>query len=254
VAARSGDPERPPSGWPRRAATRRLGGACGALTAVALAVAAGADPSLWGTTGLLSIPTAQVQPYASFALGANWVDKHHREGAWGGGTMAQFLTVGLLPEVELSLCATNVNGRLGLQEWERGGSGGYSIDRQASVQWRAMGDGHEGLSLALGSQDFLGMGDLGPGTSNRLYHSSYLVAGTRWRRLEVHAGVGTGRLRGAFGGVEFPLGPRAALIAERDADFTNAGLRVALGPRLKADLALMGLESLAGGLCYTRRL
>jgi len=232
---------------------RGLGALCGILMAVLLGAGeARAQPSLWGTTGLLSIPTAQVQPDGSFTLGANWVDKYHRQGAWAGGTMAQYLTVGVLPGLELALCATNVNGRLGLQEWERTDGGGYSIDRQVSLQWRVLSDGQGRLSLAVGSQDFLGMGDLGPGTSNRLYRANYLVASSRWRRIRLHAGLGTGRLDGAFAGVDLRLGRRTVLIAERDCQFTNAGLRIAIAPRLKADLALMDLESLAGGLAYTR--
>ena len=55
--------------------TRRFAWAWGALAVVAAAGSAAADPSLWGSTGLLSVPTAQVQPYASFAIGANWVDE-----------------------------------------------------------------------------------------------------------------------------------------------------------------------------------
>jgi len=231
--------------------TRRFAWAWGALAVVAAAGSAAADASLWGSTGLLSVPTAQVQPYASFAIGANWVDSDHREGAWGGGTMAQFLTVGVVPQVELSLCATNVYGRLGMQEWSRPDGGGYSIDRMVSLQWRVVDRGQE-LAVAVGAQDFVGTGDLGPGTSNRLYRADYVVASAGVGRLAVHAGLGSGRLRGGFGGVEWSVSPRVALVADRDAEFTNVGVRVAVARRVTADVALMGMESLGGGLTYTR--
>ena len=252
-------------GGPKGLAIRRLAAAPRAILRVALggtrraawigllltAGAACAQPSLFGPSGLLSIPTAEVQPYSSFSLGANWVDQNHRGGAWGGGTMAQFMTVGVAPNLELSLCATNINGRLGLQEWTTPDGGGYSIDRMASVQWRVAGAGR-GPALAVGSQDFVGTGDLGPGTSNRLYRANYAVASARLGRVGVHAGIGTGRLRGAFGGVECPLGPRLTLLADHDARFTNAGLRIAVAPRIGVDVALMGLYALGGGITYSR--
>jgi hypothetical protein len=100
-------------------------------------------------------------------------------------------------------------------------------------------------AVAIGAQDLeWGTGGTVIGRAN------YLVASwqqdDRWR---LHAGAGTGRLSGIFGGAEYMLtGSRLDLMAEYDGKYVNLGARKYLGSWGSIDVGALGLSGLGGSI------
>ena len=110
-----------------------------ALLAGAIAPAAAfADAGFFGTSGLFLAPTAEARPRGAATLGANFVGSEFRGGAVAGsnGTVAQYVAVGVLDNVECSAALMNLQGRLGVQHLTPSVSGsrdGWNVDRSFSV-------------------------------------------------------------------------------------------------------------------------
>jgi hypothetical protein len=229
------------------------------LTLLAMPALTQAAPSFYGTTGLFATPTAAVAPRGAWSAGANYVTREFRPGASSDShaTVAHHLTLTLLPRLELTALLNNFEGRLGVQRLNAGPTpdhdlAGYTVDRMVGTQYLVMGQRGSRPSVAIGWRDILG-------TVQQL-RAQYGVASLRLlplgedRPLTLSLGVGTRRLHGPFGGVEFSLHPRASAILEALRGQVNGGFRLEPLPHLQLDAALMGFRSLGGGLSYRRKL
>jgi hypothetical protein len=215
-----------------------------ALFGAALAPAC-ADAGFFGTSGILMAPTAEVRNRAVVAVGANFVGARYRGGAIAGssGTMAQYVAVGLLDNVEVSAALINLQGKLGIQRLGAASSlDGWNVDRSFSFHALAYKGRLGTPSLAFGGRDVFGAA-----VHNRAY---YAVATEGIGPVRLSAGYGTDTLGGAFVGLEAPLGPRGQALIEHVAGNTNLGLRWQLFGGFQADLAMMGARSLGGGLSW----
>lgn len=216
-------------------------------------------PSLYGTTGLLVVPAAEVQPHGYLSYSVNFVDWKHREGALprSRGTMANEINLGVLPNLEVVVQLTNVEGKLWLQNTDRFGQGvsGWNLDRAVHMQWRLLREAGSRPALAVGWQD-ISIKGLGPGVTStpQVGGAKYVVASKHFGELGVHAGWGTDRLQGVFVGFDQRLLPWLRAIADYDTTHTNLGLRALIARRLLWDGYLNGSSGLGMGLTYRLKL
>jgi hypothetical protein len=205
--------------------------------------------ALPGTSGLVSVPTANPTADGDMAAGVNVIAPHYH-GYYGGtfdakAAQVQFVTVGFLPFMEVGLRLTRIMG---------GPPQGIG-DRMVSVRVRVLKEGEYLPAVAIGAHDIVG---------TRLYHATYAVASKSLATPAGPAGLTVGygydvlRLRakgrqfdGVFGGVS--LAPRrwVTLLAEYDGERPNAGVR--LGPVHGVALlaALQNGDGFSGGVSYT---
>ena len=211
----------------------------------------GSAQSLSGTTGLISIPTAQVQQDADFSFGVNFLNKRHL--SYFGGqehTNAYFVTIGYLPFLEIGLRYTRALH-----------PGPASVgDRMVSVRLKLMSEKSLAPSLVVGAHDFFS-------TVGAHFNALYLVAsktlpgqfasgttalhlgyGVDWKDARNHQFVGL------FGGVSWSPGRFVDLMLEYDSERVNGGLRLYLLNHVALLVGLENFDSMSGGLSYKFRL
>ncbi|HEX2191289.1 MAG TPA: YjbH domain-containing protein [Longimicrobiaceae bacterium] len=211
-----------------------------------------AAQTLTGPTGLVTVPTAELQPDGAVTAGLNRVDADfHRYDSperRGHDALVQYATLGFLPFVEVGLRLTRV---LDVPRQALG-------DRFVSVRVRLVEEGAGTPAVALGVHDLVG---------TRIFHAEYVAASKKLAagplgEVGVHLGYGgdwlplraEGRqFLGPFGGVSVAPRPWAVLLVEHDAERVNAGLRL-LPWRLSFLAALHDLRALSWGIGYTHPL
>lgn len=239
-------------------------------------------PSLSGSTGLLFVPTADVEPYGSISFGANFLSKEFRKFSTrhpGHGTMAQFITLGMLPNLEMTVRLTNLSGNLWAQKFflqnvDPGtAKSGWNVDRMASIQLLLMRETARRPALAVGAQDVTAnFGELGESV---MYWERYAVMSKHWGRLGVHLGWGANhghpqpRLKGPFGGFDYRFSKNLWLLVDTARKFRfrggsslpvpdgrdiNIGIRALLANRFQVDIFSPGLSKASAGLTYRARL
>ncbi len=180
--------------WGCKRGEGRLSGAARALAALAFATALslpGAlraeepvppnQPSvnLYGMTGLIDVPSAEMQPDAQFTVTSSYF----------GGYLRNTISVQILPGLETAFRYSV------LEEMLSGGATLY--DRSFDVKLRLIQEGPQWPSVVVGLQDFLGTGT----------YSGEYFAGTKnffGGDLKLTGGIGWGRFAGT-NGVSNPL-------------------------------------------------
>ena len=217
-------------------------------------------PATSGSTGLWFVPAAEVVPYGYWVLGAHWVPPRYRPHAnqnlGGNGSMAQYFTLGALPNLEITLRITNLSGRLGAQKYFHPSFGasarGYNIDRMVSAQYLLMRETDTRPGLLVGGQDFLGeFADL---SVSVIYKAYYGMLSKRIGGVRVHAGFGTDLLKGLLVGADKQINDRMRLIIDHQRGNTTAGVRFEALKNVRLDLYAPGLKTFGAGLTYTRRM
>jgi hypothetical protein len=209
--------------------------------------------SLTGTTGLVSIPTAEMPADGALAAGVMLLDERyqvHQNPRWRDrAAMTPFASLGFLPFMEVGLRFTRV---IGIERQALG-------DRMVSVRLRMLKEGKHTPAVVLGVHDLVG---------TRIYHAEYVAAskhvdaGPLLGTVGVHAGYGgdwlsldaSGRqFVGVFGGVSVAPRRWVVLMLEHDAERINAGVRLRVW-RFAVLGAAHGLEGVSGGISYTHPL
>jgi hypothetical protein len=223
-------------------------------------------PSLSGSTGLWFVPAAAVEPYGHFTLGADWVDRKYRQKYpqfSGKGTMAEYLTFGALPRLEITLRLTNQEGKLGIQRYNfpvnGATSSGWNVDKEVSAQYLLWNEKGNRPAVLLGAQDFAGsLGNISVATQYRAY---YGVASKHFGSLGVHAGVGTRTLKGVFFGADQPISSRIRILGDFAHDSTTPkknkvtlGVRAEVVKNVRVNLYSPGLNTFGAGVTWTRRM
>ncbi len=168
-----------------------------------------------GPTGLVRTPNAEVLPQGRIRLSATIPAKVE------GSTIPDFreqwvLGIGLLPGLELGGAYNNRPLR----------------DITLHGKLRLLSEGKRYPAIAVGASN------LRPNEGEPNYYivgSKTLLNG----HLRASAGLATGSIRGAFGGVEARLTPWATGIVEYDSQRVNTALRLNPTPRIQIDLADM---------------
>ena len=223
-----------------------------AVAACILLAGTASAQSLAGTTGLLTIPTAEMPVDGTLSVGVNVIDQRYHGYTLPGYAehrgIVQFATVGFLPFAEVGVRLTRVAGVAGQ------GIG----DRMATVRVRAFAESTHRPALVLGAQDIGG---------TRRFHAFYVVASktrhfARSAALGLHLGyggdpIGSGRhpsvLNGVFGGVSVSPATPLTLMGDYDTHHVNVGARLRLW-RFSVLGAAQNLDGLSGGVSYTQPL
>jgi hypothetical protein len=213
--------------------------------------------SLTGTSGLITIPTAEILKDGEVSFGANFMNKEYF--AYGDNKyhgLANFATIGYLPFLEISFRLTR---KLDYPEPQAIG------DRMVSVRLRPLKESRFFPAFALGIHDFARVtGTVIPTNNfNALYLSASKGFGLRpvIDRIDFHLGYGTDWIEaldhqfvGPFGGVSISPRPFIRFILEHDAEKLNCGLRISILDHIDFLAALIDFKVVSGGTSFRFRL
>ena len=227
---------------------------CQFLAGVVLASPGGCrtSSSLYGPSGLFSIPVANVIPEGTFLMGIDFSSGGEKK-LGNQGVFFTHLNLGFFPKVELSFRVALAKDVFPLNV----PSSGRGSDRMMSVQYKLAEEGGHIPSVVIGLQDIFTGGRfylwMPPRRSSALFASRYIVASKTFRSkhgtVRFHLGVGTGRLSGIFGGVEKSVGTRCVLTIEHDTSRIIMGLKYELSRQARLKFGWGG-EALLLGLRF----
>jgi len=210
----------------------------------------GIAQSLTGTTGLITIPTAEMPRDGEISFGLNLINKKYlvlfdSNKEYHG--MANFMTLGYLPFLEISARLTRL-----LNHPQPQALG----DRMVSVRLRLFKENEFFPSIVLGLHDPVG---------NKHFNASYLVASKNFRpshtTMDFHLGYGVEWIEaaqhqfiGLFGGISLSPTPFIALMLEHDSEKFNCGMRMSILDHVEILLAFLNFDTFSGGISYKFRL
>lgn len=208
-----------------------------------------------GVTGLLNIPTADMQRDGTVMLGGNYLPKEMLPTHWDYNSGNYFVNATFFPWLELAYRCT-------LMKVEE--TGKWNQDRSVSIRLRPLKEGKWWPAVVIGSNDVLTTNELNtfkdPGGTR--YFSSVFAVGTKHFLLGGHDwGITIGghipfrsasTRKGVFGGVQYrPAFFRDfSLMAEYDSDAVNVGASVRLFGHLSAHVFCYDFKNVCGGLRY----
>lgn len=177
-----------------------------------------AAPSIYGSTGMINNPSADVLREGKFSIGSY---------GWDGGNTKVF-NIGLADKVELGLADFDIRGQ--------------QRRTYVNAKFGLLGEKVLLPGFVIGIEDAAGVDK----RSVYAVTSKSLPFGYR-----IHLGAGTGRFDGIYAGLEkkFKCGP--TLIAEYDGRQMNYGARLTLDRGLKLDAGWRN-DGMYAGLTFTR--
>ena len=204
--------------------------------------------SLTGPSGLVTIPTAEIQQDGKIAFGLNWLNKRYlvfEDNVRQYHGIAPFMTLGYLPFLEISLRLTR---SLNYPEPEALG------DRVVNLRFRLLPENRSFPSVVIGAHDAIG--------ESQNFHAFYLSASKNFHltprsKIGFHLGYGSDyfdadrrQFVGIFGGISLSPHPFVRLMLEYDTEKFNFGTRLSLFDRVELLIALLNVETFSGGVSY----
>lgn len=156
--------------------------------------------NLYGSTGIIDLPSAEMQPDGQVTASYSQF----------GGFVRRNFSFQALPRVEMSLRYSTIH------NWDRPNDPTYDLfDRSLDMRLQLLKEGDFLPSLTLGFRDLLGTG---------VYSSEYLAATKSFLNddLKVTAGLGWGRLA-SVGGVENPFCSISDSFCTREINYGKGG-------------------------------
>jgi hypothetical protein len=225
------------------------------MVGIAAAPAPAAAQALTGTTGLVSVPTAQMAPDGTLTVGMGLVDRqfngYTQEVLHEYRSLVHFVRIGFLPFAEVGLRLSR------LKDYDEPQALG---DRMVSVRLRVLPERAATPAVVVGAHDIVG---------TRLFHALYVVGSKEMDSIpgvgsvSAHLGYGghlqgvTARnyqFQGVFGGIAVAPRRWVVLMAEHDAEAMNAGVRLLPGRGVALLAAVHADGAYSGGISYTHRL
>lgn len=207
-----------------------------------------------GVTGLLNIPTADMQADGTFMVGANYLPEQMLPASWNYDSGNYFLNMTFLPCLEIGYRCT-------LKKLK---TGKWNQDRSVSLRLRPLKEGKYWPSVVVGSNDALTTGHLNmfsEVTGNRYFSSVYGVATKHLRPgghdlafsigWDIPFRKNTPR-EGVFGGMSYsPAFFRLlSLMAEYDGNAVNMGGSIRFFNHFTVHLFCYNLEAVSCGIRY----
>lgn len=207
-----------------------------------------------GVTGLLNIPTADMQADGTFMVGANYLPEQMLPDFWDYNSGNYFLNMTFLPCLEIGYRCTLMKLKTG--KWNQ--------DRSVSLRLRPLKEGKYWPSVVVGSNDALTTGQLNAFsevTGNRYFSSVYGVATKHFRPgghdlafsigWDIPFRKNTPR-EGVFGGMSYsPAFFRLlSLMAEYDGNAVNMGGSIRFFNHFTLHLFCYNLEAVSCGIRY----
>lgn len=170
--------------------------------------------SLYGTPGLIDMPTAQSAADAELATTISH---------FAGSTRAT-LSFQISPRLSGSFRYTRI------ANWTVS-TGEETFDRSFDLRYRLVDEGRYRPAVAVGLQDFVGTG---------IYSGEYIVATKHFRpQIAVTGGIGWGRF-GSYNGFQNPLGVIDKRFEQRPSGFTGRGGQLESSKWFRGDAAFFG--------------
>ena len=202
-----------------------------------------------GTTGLLNIPTADMQPDGTFLFGGNYLPEPMNPEKIGYNTGNYYINITFLPFWE-------VNYRLTLLKIKSNGT--YNQDRSFALRGRLLKERKYLPSLVIGGNDIY---TTSKGKGNQYFGCLYAVSTKKieWDRNIISVTIGFAsdvfhrdQYSGWFGGVSFSPSffRQLSLMAEYDSKAWNAGASLFLFNHLQLYAFAYNLKYFSGGVAY----
>lgn len=170
--------------------------------------------TLYGTPGLIDMPTAMAANDGDVGTTIGWFD----------GQQRNTFTFQITPRLSGSFRYSSV------RDFQGPGEGGY-FDRSFDLRYQFIDESDWLPAIAVGLQDFLGTG---------LYSAEYLVASkTLSDSVRITAGLGWGRL-GSYNGFTNPLGVIDSSLETRPALDFGLGGTISANQLFRGDAAIFG--------------
>lgn len=208
-----------------------------------------------GVTGLLNIPSADMQPDGLFMAGGNFLPNEMMPDVWNYNTGNYFMNITFFSFMEVAYRCTLMKGEVKAgQRREQ--------DRSVTLRLRPLKEGIYRPAIVVGSNDIINTSELNPlkSSGNRYFASAYTVA-TKHVELDGHLlGFTLGGYffsrhsfsRSVFGGMRYTpsfLKP-VNLLAEYDTNGINIGVTARLFGHFSAHLFSYDFKVVSGGLRY----
>lgn len=207
--------------------------------------------SLTGTSGLFTIPTANIYEDGEVSLGVNYLPQKYNQTRFGtSDAMVYSGSVAFLPFLELNIRLTKPNDS----------DPDYIGDRMPSFRVKFYSETEFVPSIAVGVHDFLNTPD--GSSSDRDYNSIYAVVSknfstkTIFHNLEFTLGYGSDAMDaagyqfiGLFGGVSASVNDWFEILLEYDADRMNSGIRIKWW-HFRVLAGFMGNKDFTGGIAF----
>lgn len=210
--------------------------------------------SIEGATGLLKIPSAEMQKDGTFILGGNYLPDAITPEPFNYPTGNYYLNITFLPFMEFTFRET-------ILKWEDN----INQDRAFGLRLRPLKESRYLPSLVVGGNDLYttgqNIGSTLEGKGSEYFNVIYGVASKHFmirdNRLGLTFGYGNGGVRGqnlngVFGGISFAPAflPSLKLMADYDADVISAGAEMLFFKHLYLYGMAYDLKYFAGGLAY----
>jgi hypothetical protein len=203
--------------------------------------------SIEGTTGLLKIPSAEMQTDGTFILGANYLPDAITPEPFDYNTENYYFNITFLPFIEFTFRST-------VLKWDEN----TNQDRSFGLRLRLLKESKILPSIVIGGNDLYSSS---PGMGSKYYNSLYGVATKQFilknNRIGFTIGYGNGGVRGEnlngiFGGISFAPAflPSMRLMVDYDAEVVSAGAEMLFFKNLCLYGMAYDLKYFAGGLAY----
>lgn len=214
-----------------------------------------AAQSLSGTTGLILIPTAELPPDGTVAIGGGIVDRKYS--AYKGGThdyIPYYASITYLPFLEMGFRFSRLVNSEGNQALG---------DRMVSVRLQVLKEGPRRPAVVLGAHDFLKSSEASTSRFNVLYAvaSKHFDGVPLARRVGLHLGYGSDAMEadshqfiGVFGGLSASPLPWLDVLAEYDGTSFNVGPRLHVLRYVQVLAALQNFDAWVAGASVRLRL
>lgn len=207
--------------------------------------------SMFGTTGLVLIPTANILPDGKLALGISYTDeKYGKYSSRHTAQIASYATLGYLPFLEVSLRVTKYPNLPWSENYRS------AVERMASVKLQVFREKRFFPSVVLGVNDLYG--------KSIQYNAQYfviskLVNPPLLKHIGIHIGYAPNpikskriynySLQGIFAGLETQLYKSISAMLEYDSKKFNIGLRIApLADFIYINVVALGLNHISGNI------
>lgn len=209
--------------------------------------------SLNGLTGLLNIPSADMQEDGTFFAGVNYINQVTIQNYQGDpfDRYAWYFDITFLPFLEVNFRSTTLKN-------PEDHSKKYNVDRMASLKLRVLKERKYWPAIVIGAHDVY---KLFPGNGNQFFTALYIVATkhlsvgksdfsfTLGYGFNVHENI---QYDGVFGGISYSPSflRQMNIIAEYDGNTFNLGGNVLLFKHLYLFGMVQDFRYLSGGIAY----
>ena len=201
--------------------------------------------SLFGTTGLVTVPTARMQEDGTLSFGVSYFDKKNQQYFEGTKSFGvAYINFTFLPFVELVM---RVNKPFYYHV------DNYSVDRFPMIRIRLFKEKKYLPAIAIGVHDFASTSSWG----TVHFNATYVVLSKKFADFDLHLGYAPRimkalyhQLDGPFGGIDYTPIKTLHLYAEYDTRNINAGFQYQIMKHFAVNLAAINFNSLAAGINY----